>query len=179
VCLITEHAHAKKRIKELETEVVQLNEQVEQFKEQYEPELPTGYPTFDISWADLKAELEALGVQCMLLANHIPDSFVRHTDEANWAKIMPFLTYSANLYVEGVADCDDYSRWAAADSSKKFKLNGCLECWGDMPLGYHAFNLVRIGTGKYKIFEPNAGFEDAGTPMDFGEQGYLPKCWRL
>lgn len=172
MCLITAHAHALERVKELEAEVVNL-------KMEYEPVLPAGFPVFDIKWAELKSELESLGVQCMLKPEHVPDDFVRHTDEASWAKIMPFLVYPADLYVAGVADCDDYARWAASDSSKKFKLNGCLECWGDMPLGYHAFNLVRIAPLEYRLSDHNAGFSYAGELFKFYEHGYIPKYWRL
>ena len=145
----------------------------------YEPVLPSGYPTFDIKWTDLKLELEALGVECMLKPQHIPDALVRHTDEASWAKIMPYLVYPADLYVADIADCDDYARWATADSSRLFQLNGCLECWGDSSWGYHAYSLVRVGPGEYQLSEPNAGAPWAGELMKFGAEGYLPKCWRL
>jgi len=165
MCLITEHAHLEKEIAEL--------------KQQYEPVLPTGYPTFDVKWTDLKLELESLGVECMLKPAHIPDALVRHTNEESWAKIMPFLVYPADLYVEQVADCDDYARWATADSSRLFKLNGCLECWGDSKWGYHAFSLVRVAPGEYRISEPNAVAPWAGTLMRFGDNGYMPKYWRL
>lgn len=172
MCLIAEHARALQRLEQLESEVARL-------KERYEPELPAGYPLFDVSWNDLVAELEALGLPCMLKPGHMPDSLVRHTDEESWARIMPFLVYPADYYVEGVADCDDYARWAAADSSKLFKLNGCLECWGDSQWGYHAFSLIRVAPNEYRISEPNAGAPWAGELLKPGEQGYNPRFWRL
>ncbi len=159
-----------------QAEIDTLKQEVEKLRG---PELPSDLASYDIGWHDLKAELEALGVQCMLKAEHVPDSFVWHTDEENWARIMPFLVYPADLYVEGVADCDDYARWAAADSSKLFKLNGCLECWGDSPWGYHAYSLVRVAPGEYRISEPNAGAPWAGELLRFGSHGYRPLFWRL
>ena len=167
----TELLNAKRRVKELEAEVAKL-------KEQYEPELPTGYPTFDISWFDLVAELEELGVKLMLKPEYVPDSAVRHTDEVSWALIAPHLVYPADYYVEGVVDCDDYARWASTDSSKLFKMNGCLECWGDSKWGYHAYGLVRVAPKEYRVFESNAGAPYAGQLMKFGENGYMPKSWK-
>lgn len=171
--VILELVQAKNRIKDLDAEILRL-------KTQYEPELPTGYPVFDINWSDLVMELHTLGVELMLKPEHIPDTIIRHTDEENWGKIVPFLVYPADYYVEQVADCDDYARWAAADSSKLFKLNGCLECWGDSLWGYHAYSLFRIAPLQYRVSEPNAGVRDfAGVLMKFGERGYKPKYWRL
>jgi len=179
MCIITEHARAKQKIQRLEADLASLKERLVLLKEQYEPLLPTNYPTFDITWSELKSELGVLGIQCMLKSEHIADDFIRHTDKENWTKIMPFLVYSADYYVSGVADCDDYSRWAAADSSRLFKLNGCLECWGESKWGYHAYNLIRIAPNEYRISEPNAGAPWAGELLKFGEESYLPQYWRL
>ena len=169
--VILELARAKQSIARLEAEVARL-------KAQYEPELPAGYPVFEIGWFDLVTELQVLGVELMLKPEHVPDAVVKHTDEGGWAKIAPFLVYPADYYVEQVADCDDYSIWAAADSSRLFKLNGCLECWGDSQWGFHAYSLVRIAPKVYRVFEPNAGAPYAGQLMKFGENGYVPGSWK-
>lgn len=121
--VIVELARARQKIKELETRIAELEG----------PPLPSGYPVYEIGWSDLVKNLKALGLDPMLRTEHVPDSTVRYTDRAGWSQIVPFLTFPADYYVEDVADCDDYSRWAAADSSKLFKLNGCLQVWGDTP----------------------------------------------
>lgn len=170
--VIVELARARQSITRLEAEVARL-------KAQYEPGLPAGYPVFEIGWFGLITELRDLGVELMLKLDHVPDNTVKHTDEESWAKIMPFLVYPADYYVEQVADCDDYARWATADSSRLFKLNGCLECWGDSQWGYHAYSLIRVAPGEYRISEPNAGAPWAGDLLKFGQHGYNPKFWRL
>jgi len=171
MCLIVEHAHLLKENKELSAEI-------ERFRAQYEPELPSGYNTFDVAWFNIVNELKELGIECMLKVKHVPDALIRFTDEEGWRAIVPFLTFPGEYYVEGVSDCDDYARWATADSSKKFKINGCLECWGKIPEP-HAFNLVRIAPGEYRLFEPNAAFAWAGELFEFGAHNYFSEYWRL
>lgn len=163
MCLIVEHAHLKKRIQELEAEL--------------HPVVPD-YPIFKVPWQIIVSELNALNIECMLKKVCIPDSYIYHTDEAGWNGIIPFLTFPADMYVS-IVDCDDYARKATSDSAWLFGLNGCLECWGNITEGYHAFNLVRIGEKEYRLFEPNAGFPWAGELFKIGENGYQPKYWRL
>lgn len=114
----------------------------------------------------------------MLKSKFVPDYKVSYTDEAGWAKIVPYLVLPADLYVAGDADCDDYTKASSAKAALKFKRNGCLQCWGDTPLGPHAFGLVMTGEKTYKLFECNAGFEFAGRLFNQGENNYLPKSWK-
>ena len=120
MCNVMELTKLRRQIKELESLAdglkLQLSDRFDQIVKlkgvnanlilKYEPVLPSGYPTFDIKWTDLKLELEALGVECMLKPQHIPDALVRHTDEEGWTRIMPYLVYPADAYVEGLFDCE-------------------------------------------------------------------------
>jgi len=139
--------------------------------------LLTNYPKCQIKWTDMEKSLDELGLDCMLKSKYIPDSIVSYTDKESWAKIVPYLTLPADLYVNKDADCDDYSQWAAAESSMKFKRK-CLQCWGNTPYGYHAFNMVQVAHNKYMYFEPNAGFPFAGKLFNAGEHGYIPEAWK-
>ena len=143
-----------------------------------EPGKPAGYPVYQIGWDELATNLKGLGLELMLKAEFMPDRLVKYTGEKAWAEIIPFLIYPADDYVAEVADCDDYSRWAAADASRIFKLNGCLQCWGDTPSGRHAWGLVITGPKSYLLFEPNAGFPYAGKLFAEGDNGYEPKYWK-
>jgi hypothetical protein len=97
--------------------------------------------------------------------DNLPDVNFYYTDSADWKKIIPYLTYSAEYYAESERkDCDDYSKKASADASFYLGLN-VIQAWGTMPDGYHAFNLVKTDTG-YMVFEPNAGWECAGELLE-------------
>jgi len=174
MCLITDHVKLKKACQVLLEENAKLEAQVEALQP---PVLPFGYPVYKLPWAELIRFLLVLDLQPMVNPEYVADSYVTYTDKDSWAKIIPFLVYPADLYVEEVADCDDYSKWAAADSSKLFNLNGCLQCWGHMPLGYHAWNLVLI-EGGYKLFDANAGFPHAGQLFNPMDNGYKPEAWK-
>lgn len=171
MCLISEHAHALEKITELVDEIDRL-------KEQYEPELPANYPIYSMTWQALKAMLASHNVELMLKSQFVPDGDIFYTDRESWTKIIPFLTFPADDYVADAADCDDYARWASAASSKLFKLNGCLECWGHMPLGFHGFNLVITGSESFALHEPNGGF-GLGELFEQGEEDYTAESWRL
>ena len=171
MCLISEHAHALNNIVALETEIAQL-------KMQYEPNLPSGFPIYAMTWQALMDMLASHNIELMLKPQFVPDGEVFYTDRESWEKIVPYLTYPADDYVADTADCDDYARWAAADSSKLFKLNGCLECWGHMPLGFHGFNMVITGEDSFALHEPNAGF-GLGELFEQDEEDYTAESWRL
>lgn len=141
------------------------------------PVLPTGYPVEQISWADLKTMLTSHGLICQIKDGFGDDYWVKYTNKESWAKIVPYLTYPASYYVDEVADCDDYAKWAVADSSKLFHLNGCLHCQGLVP-GSHAFGLVIISPTEFRLFDPNAGFPWAGELFSPGTYGYTPKNWK-
>ena len=134
-------------------------------------------PILWIKFQELKVNLAELGLECRMRDDYQPDTWVAYTNEESWAKIIPFLTYSASYYVAEGADCDDYARWAAVDASRIFKLNGCLEGWGLMPQGGHAWGLVMTSPKGYKLFEPNAGFEYAGELFANKDNEYNTKSW--
>ena len=146
--------------------------------------LPSDFPSYRMRFSEMITELEALGLEWQLKSKYKGDYWIYYTDERSWKTIIPYLILPANLYVEERADCDDYSRWASAKSAIDFKFNGCRQCWGNIPLGRHAFNLVIIHRphGEYQrdymLFENNSGFPFAGKLFKFGENGYVPKSWR-
>jgi len=180
MCLVTEHTRLRRDFDDLFKAYNKLNSQVLSLQP---PKLPQGYPVHQLPWAELITSLLALGLEPMIKYDYPPDKYITYTDEASWEKIVPFLTYPAELYVAEAADCDDYSKWATADSSKLFNLNGCLQCWGDMPLGYHAWNLVitasdAVSTTSYKLFDANAGFPHAGKLFNPMDNGYKPEAWK-
>ena len=132
---------------------------------------------YETTWAVVKAELGGSGLECMIGEN-VADTRVFYTDEASMVKMLPYLTFAADYYVAQLdIDCDDYSMWAAALARMIFKVNGIYQCWGNMPLGYHAFNLFYF-PGRYKIWEPNSGFAYAGELFESGENGYIPEKWK-
>ena len=140
-----------------------------------------------VPWHSIISELTELGLELMLKDKFQPDKYTYHVDEEDWRKVVPYLTFSGEYYVytPEAPDCDDYAKKASAEASFQFHLS-CFECWGDSPYispdnptGRHAFSLVRVGAKDYRIFEPNAAFEEAGELFKFGEHEYKPDAWRL
>jgi len=142
-------------------------------------ELPADYPVYQIRWEDLKTVMDSYNLELMLKDQFKPDSYIYFTGRLDWDKLLPYLTYSAELYAEVERrDCDDYSKKASADAAWLFGL-GCIQVWGDTPYGRHAFNLVITSPTTVKIFEPNAGFECAGELMDLeNEYGWKADSWK-
>ena len=129
----------------------------------------------EIAFGELKAELANLGIRCM---TDMPDSKKRYTDFETMKEIIPWLTYRADYYIAQLEiNCDDYALWAAADARRIFDIQGVWQAWGDSPLGYHAFNIVRTEKG-YFLFEPNSGFPFAGVLFEIGGNEYVPKVWK-
>lgn len=140
-----------------------------------------------VPWQTVVAELNELGLELMLKAKFPPDRYLYHVDEEDWGKLVPHLTFSGEsyIYTPEAPDCDDYAKKASAEAAFLFHVS-CLECWGSTPYrsesnptGRHAFNLVRIAPKQYRIFEPNAAFEEAGALFKFGENDYIPDSWRI
>jgi len=138
---------------------------------------PKDYPRYEATWPDVVSELKSLGIELMLKDGFMPDFVVSYTDKESWDKIIPYLTFPADMYVDGDADCDDYSKLASAKSAMSFKRNGCFQVWGDSPNGYHAFNIVKTEK-SYMLFEPNAGFKHTGELFRNGQYGYLARSWK-
>ncbi|GAI73166.1 unnamed protein product, partial [marine sediment metagenome] len=90
-------------------------------------------------WDDLVTELADLGLELMLKPGFKPDALVPYTNRESYAKMVPFLTYPADEYVVHGCDCDNYAKKASADAAFRYKVEGCLQVWGDTPLGYHAW----------------------------------------
>lgn len=146
--------------------------------EPVEPQKPTDFPIYQMSFMELKRNLKKQGLELMLKDEYIPDYWVRYTNEESWAKIAPFLVSPAEYYVYQGCNCDDYALMASAKSSFEFDgLNGCYQCWGNIP-GEHAWSLVVVSPNVYRMFEPNAGYVYAGQLFDAGEYEYQPEAWK-
>ncbi|MBU0778210.1 hypothetical protein KKH23_05965 [Patescibacteria group bacterium] len=142
-------------------------------------EKPIEYVVHEMSWEDLVKLLGDNGLELMLKPKFKPDYNVYFTDEAGWSKIIPYLTYSAEVYVEWERrDCDDYSKKASADAGFNYGLF-CAQAWGNCRYGVHAFNLVVTSPTTFKLFEPNAIFDEvAGRLIEQGEESWQAKNWK-
>lgn len=71
----------------------------------------------------------------------IPDSMFYTCDlwsiqqmlSKDWGKLVP--------YVAGISDCDKYANRLYDHLCTFYKINAVLPVWGDVPGGYHGFNL--------------------------------------
>ena len=139
--------------------------------------LPTGFPIYTMPYADLIKELQLRGIEWMCKPQFRPDREVRYTDLNSWNLIAPHLVSPADKYISEGCDCDDYAKMASAKCAFDFGLNGCLEAFGTIPMGSHAFNLL-VSLEDFFIVETNAGFPVAGTVLELGEHDYIATSWK-
>jgi len=153
-----------------------------------EEKLPEVERTF-VKYSEMRAKLEAVGLECMIKdkPGMKPDYWVACTERETWQKLVPYLTFPAEYYIGESPDCDDYAKRASVEASFKFHLGSCLQAWGWRPdpsdpdkQVRHAFNLVYLPDDEklYALFEPNAGFIEAGQLFDYGDFGYRPLQWK-
>jgi len=106
------------------------------------------------------------------------DNYYWFTTLEGWGKILYDLVFSSNLYREDVFDCENYALKAMTLCAERHGLNTLFLCLGNIPAGYHGFNIFPFGKGRIdgmKLWEPNAGFEYSGEPFGIGHYGYLPE----
>ena len=137
-----------------------------------------------VDYNKIVTELESIGIHIMCTQQ--PDHRLFNLNLANSKLLVPFYSYSGEGYVFNpeAPDCNDYAKLASAEAA--FSHHAVLEVWGrtpytsdNNPTGRHAWNLWRVGTGLYKMSEPNAGFLYAGELFDIGGHGYYPDSWRI
>ena len=133
-------------------------------------------PDYEIAFTDVNAELASLGIEYMRKPHFVNDYTYNYTDEDGWNKIVPYLTFPADWYINDRAKCNTYAMLAVCKALFVYGLN-VFETWGMTPMGYHAFCMVRLSDGRFKLFESNAGFEYAGELFNIGEHGYVPNGW--
>lgn len=138
---------------------------------------PTNYNVYSATFAKVRDELSELGLAC--LDNELPDIDYFYTDLKGWESIIPYLTYRPKNFIPSERnDCDNVAMQAEADSSSKFGLLA-LRSWGWRNTTYHAFNIVKIFPGGYRLFEPNGGFSESGKLFNLdNEYGYKAEKWK-
>uniref|UniRef100_A0A6H2A2E5 Uncharacterized protein n=1 Tax=viral metagenome TaxID=1070528 RepID=A0A6H2A2E5_9ZZZZ len=161
MCLISEHAHALQRLKELEA---QLN---------IEPAIPVTDLEMT-SRNDYLSEMHKVGIEPIGLATPL-DAQLTLTSKAELDRIAPDLVYPADLYISELEiDCEDYGIQAQCDAAFKFHVSGVRLGLGSMPLGYHGFAITMDKDKNIYWLEPNAGFPYAGVWYQIGEESYFP-----
>ncbi len=159
MCIITDLAKAKARIKELEAQIP-----------------PVVVPVTDTTTISRINYLMVMGMEGIEpIASGSPlDSDLTITSKSELDRIAPYLVYPADFYVNEIWDCEDYALQAQCDAAHKFHVNGIRLGLGFMPLGYHGFPVTIDKDGNVWWLEGNSGFEYAGVWKRVGEEGYRP-----
>jgi len=74
--------------------------------------------------------------------------------------------YKFPKYRKARMDCDDFAILLKGLISSEFGINDCAIQLGNTPMGYHAFNLVRVEDRRV-VIEPQTG-----EVFEVGERGY-------
>lgn len=102
------------------------------------------------------------------------DANYYYTDMEGWGNVMYDMIFSSTLYKTDKFDCDNYALKALSICAEKYGLNTFGMAVGPIPSGIHAFNIFYVGNNKFMLFEPNAGFANAGI-FEMGQNGYYPQ----
>lgn len=103
------------------------------------------------------------------------DSTITLAGIAELERLAPDICYPGDWYIAETWDCDNYAAEAANDAARLFHVNGICRCFGNAPLGYHAFVCtIDKDTGELWLLEPNAGFEYSGGWVRAEEIDYKP-----
>jgi hypothetical protein len=142
------------------------------------------FKEYKISGQELAKKYSDLGIW---IPAPISDSWYYHTDDVGAAKLISYLVFKSSLYKKDRRDCDFYAKKANVTCCELFDLNSLIETYGDMPLGYHAFDTWWVGD-RFIILEPNEGFRggdgvwrniwkylDGNIVFEWGENEYSPE----
>ena len=121
---------------------------------------------YEINTQTVKDELEELGIEIPM---GLWDSSYYYTTQwgieeavAYCRKIYDFPTYESQKM-----DCDDFAILMKGLISAEFGINACAIALGDVPQGYHAYNIARTEDG-WVMIEPQTGevFEFGGNSYE-------------
>ena len=128
----------------------------------------------EITRAEFLVTLEGYGI--MPIASDTPLDFSLFlAKKAELDRIALYLVYPADLYIDGIADCEDYGLQAQCDSAFKYHCNGVRLALGSTPLGYHGWAMALDQDKLLWQLEPNNGFPYAATWFAYGENEYIPE----
>ena len=100
------------------------------------------------------------------------DNEYYYTDVTGWAAVLTDMTFSSFLYTPETFDCEDYALKAMVVSTEKYGLNAFGLVVGEMPQGWHGWNVFYAGD-RFMMLEPNTGF-NLGY-FEVGTNGYIPR----
>lgn len=84
-----------------------------------------------------------------------------------WNRIFWDVLKNMPRYISDKFDCDNYALQLMARVNMKYKLNGCGLVIGEVPNGYHAWNIFVAPIGLY-YYEPQTG-----QVIEIGTENYV------
>lgn len=173
---------AKRRVRELEALVADLERQLAEARTGERVEIPE-FQAYGIQRHHFVNKLEALGIEPIDIdSNLILNGWYFYTSLESWGEILEDLVISSNLYIHDRFACDAYAFKAQVECAERYGLNSLRMCvkttTTDDVTTAHAFNLFPYGgtTGieGIMLFEPNEGYEWDGM-LEIGDFNYEPK----
>jgi len=135
------------------------------------PKLATGTTIKRVDYIQI---LLGVGVEPISVKDPL-DATITIASEEELRRIAPYLTRPADDYIAEIADCEDYAMWGAVKAAFEFHCSTVRVTLGESENGYHGYNIMVDTNSKVWILENNAGFPYAGTLMEIGEHGHIPK----
>ena len=93
----------------------------------------------------------------------------------DWGKVFHwiYLTQQLPKSTANAFDCENWAMWLKAMVSLHFGINTCAFIIGQMPLGTHGFNMIRMEDGWF-LYEPNPAFNILEPFEILDNYGYRP-----
>ena len=181
---------AKRRVKELDALVADLERQLAEARAEAPAEAPAGerieipeFQVYGIQRHYFVNKLEGLGIEPIEIDNNlILNGWYYYTSLESWGEILEDLVISSNLYRQDKFACDAYAFKAQVECAERYGLNSLRMCikktTTDGITTAHAFNLFpyggTAGIEDIMLFEPNEGYDWDGI-LELGDFSYEPK----
>ena len=124
---------------------------------------------YEIDYNTVLSELQSLNLSIM--RGGLIDSQYYYTTLWGIKEAVKYAreVYPFPVYLSEKTDCDDFAILMKGLLSAEFGLNDVGIVFGDVPGGYHAFNMARAES-VFVLIEPQTG-----DVFNLGERGYVPK----
>lgn len=171
MCLVSEHRELQRLLTERDLTIQQQQDRIADLLNQLaQMELPPkpDVPLFEMPKHQVDSELRSQNVE---LLHQLMDTKYRYTSAEGWMEVFDYLyfVFPWPHYTSQFMDCDDFGLLMKALPPALFGLNYIAFALGDIPAGYHGFNIYRDDQG-FMVLEPQSL-----TFFDWGDREYTPE----
>ena len=171
MCLVSKHREIENLLAEKDLTITQQQARIAELLNHIaDMELP---PVPEVTYINIgksvvKREIEAEGIE---LLRGLMDAKYRYVSSSDWMNVFEYiyLVFPWPKYTAQYMDCDDFAFLVKGMVNAFFGINYFAFTLGDIPQGYHGFNIFRDEKGLMCLEPQNMKF------FEWGDRDYLPQ----